>query len=83
MFNDETKLMGKMGRREALKFSGLGMLGLLLPALQEEEGRAPSFPKGEPGVTIIGIGNNYASQEWSRRPPARVAGSPVPRQEAG
>lgn len=54
----------KMNRREALKVSGMGMLGLLLPSLQEEEGRAPSFPKPEPGVTLIRIGNNYAEGTW-------------------
>ena len=48
----------------------MGRLALFLPSLQEEEGPAPSFPKGEPGVTIIGIGNNYASQEWYFDPSA-------------
>jgi plastocyanin len=55
----------RIGRRDALKISGFGMLAFLLPSFQGDEASPPAaFPKAEAGVTIIGIGNNYASQEW-------------------
>ncbi len=55
----------KIGRRDALKISGLGMLAFLLPRFQgEDEPIRPSFPKEEAGVTTIHIGNTYATQEW-------------------
>lgn len=70
MSKDKREWNEKMGRRDALKLSSFGMLGLLLPRFQEEEGPAPNFPKAGAGETIIRIGNNYASQEWYYDPVA-------------
>ena len=50
----------KMNRREALKMSGMGMLGLLLPSLQGGSGGASS----EPGVVEIRLVNDYAGGRW-------------------
>jgi len=50
----------KIDRREALKMSGMGMLGLLLPGLQRE----PSTPASVPEPAVININANYGKGQW-------------------
>ena len=54
----------KINRREALKLSGVGLLGLALPGLQDDSfGAAP-----DPDVPVITLTNSYATGYWFYEP---------------
>jgi plastocyanin len=55
----------KMDRRQALKLSGMGMLGALLSGLQEKSSSgAQRQAAAEPGVAVVRITNSYATGQW-------------------